>query len=443
MEKEAIRHGIEMAIVNAAQVLAVDCSGLKNLRGDSLRGPLVIPDGAVAIGGGTILWTGSSRDLAALLPTDRPMRLIDARGCLVTPGLIDSHTHLIFGGTREDEFESRIAGISYQEIARAGGGIKRTVRQTRLAGFEQLFQAGLNRLDQMLALGVTTVEVKSGYGLDHSTELKMLRVARRLNEEHHVDLVMTFLGAHEFPPECTREDYVDAIVDEMIPTVAAESLAEFCDVFMEKGVFTAAETRRILTAANRAGLKLKLHADQMSDGGGAALAVELGAISADHLNYPNPAGIAALAGSDCVATLLPGSDFFLGLDVYPPARAMIDAGVAVSLATDFNPGSCMTFNLPLIMTIACTQLRMTPAEAFAAVTLNAAAAIDRSDRIGSLAPGKQADLVIFECPNYQMVSYHFGVNHARTVIKRGSIVVGTPGETTTAEFLRQYPTGQE
>lgn len=417
---------MDQAIVRAAQLVLIEEDGVQDCRGASFSHPRIIEDGAVGWRGERIVWTGTTSGLLEVLPPDSPVTLHDAHGCVVTPGLIDAHTHLVFDGTREDEFEARIAGKSYMEISREGGGIKRTVRQTRQADLSRLIETGLQRLDAVLDLGVTTVEIKSGYGLNTETELKMLRAARSMNERHPVDVVTTFLGAHDIPPDTSREAYLSTVVDEMIPAVVDEGLAEFCDVFMEKGVFTAKETRNILEAAMRAGLRPKLHADQLSDSGGARLAAIMGAVSADHLNFTSTEGIESLAASACIGVLLPGSDFFLGLTHYPAARDMIGKGVAVALATDFNPGSCMTFNLPLIMTIACTQMRMTPAETLTAVTQNAAAAIGRSDSLGSLRRGKQADFVLFQCSNYPMICYHFGTNHVRNVFKRGKLVRGGP-----------------
>ncbi|MBN2383758.1 imidazolonepropionase [bacterium] len=415
---------IETGIIAASELLVIDSTSAPDLRGERLGHFEIIPDGSVLLGDGTILWVGPTSALRTVVPTGQSFPCIDARGLTVTPGLIDAHSHLVFGGTREDEFDARIRGKGYLEIAQAGGGIKRTVQLTRAASESELFALGRERLQEILSLGITTLEVKSGYGLDQETEFKMLRVARELAEAQPVEIVTTFLGAHEIPPGIPKESYVNEIEQVMLPEVVRQDLAEFCDIFVEQGVYTPDDAVRILGKAREYGLKAKIHADQMSDSDGAALAVSLQAISADHLNYTNPEGQAALAASRCIGVLLPGSDFFLGLPHYPPARKMIEAGVAVALATDFNPGSCMTYNLPLIMTVACTQMRMSPTEVFGAVTLNAARALDRSETIGSLAPGKQADLVLFSCPNHKLISYHFGKNHVHTVIKKGKVVYG-------------------
>ncbi len=341
------------------------------------------------------------------------------------PGLVDSHTHLIFAGTREDEFELRLQGVSYAEIAARGGGINATVRRVREASREQLKELARRRLDRMLAFGITTVEVKSGYGLSPADEIKCLEVIAELNREHPCDLVPTFLGAHEIPAEYRhdREAYLRLVIERMLPEVAGRRLAEFCDVFCEQGVFSVAESERLLHAAADHELKRKIHADEFTPLGGAELAARVGATSADHLLHITDAGIEALAAAGTVATLLPGTAFFLGLP-YGPARRLIDRGLPVALASDCNPGSCMTENLPLIGSIACTQMKMLPAEVMAALTLNAAAALGRSDRIGSIEPGKQADLLVCDVPNYKLLPYHFGVNHVGTVIKSGRVVVG-------------------
>jgi imidazolonepropionase len=383
----------------------------------------IIADGAVLISDGRIEWVGPTSKLP---PTAREADVIDASGKTVLPGLVDSHTHLIFAGTREDEFEMRLEGVSYQEIAARGGGINATVRRVRAASKQQLIDLALPRLDRMLALGVTTTEAKSGYGLSLADEIKSLEAIADLSREHVCDVVPTFLGAHELPPEYRndREAYLRLVIDQMIPEITRRGLAEFCDVFCEQGVFSVFEGERVLHAAAEHGLKRKLHADEFSPLGGAELAARVGATSADHLLHVTEKGIEGLLEAGTVATLLPGTAFFLGLP-YAPARRLIDAGLPVALATDCNPGSSMTENLPLIGTMACTQMKMLPAEVITAVTLNAAAALARSDRIGSIEVGKQADLVIFDVPNFKLIPYHFGANHVWKVIKGGRVVVGT------------------
>jgi imidazolonepropionase len=411
----------------AAQLVRVSAGGEVAKAGAAMRELHVIEDGSILIEGDRISWLGPSTQLPAL---PHATEVIDVKGRVILPGFVDSHTHLVFAGSRANEFELRLQGVAYQEIAAQGGGINATVRATREASREQLKELTRRRLDTMLAQGITTVEIKSGYGLSLQDELKSLEVIAELNEQHPCDLVPTFMGAHEVPPEFRhdRAGYLRIVVEEMLPAVAARGLAEFCDVFCEEGVFGLAETELVLKSALDLGLKPKVHAEEFTPLGGAELAARLGAVSADHLLHVTDAGLAALHDSSTIATLLPGTAMFLGVN-YAPARRLIDAGVPVALATDCNPGSCMTENLPLIGTLACTQMKMLPAEAISALTLNAAAALGRSDRIGSLEVGKQADLVIFDAADYRDVLYHFGVNHVRTVIKSGRLVVG-PGART-------------
>jgi imidazolonepropionase len=376
---------------------------------------------AIHLQNNRIGWLGPSAKLPPLPPDTE---YIDAAGKVVTPGLVDSHTHLIFSGSREDEFEQRLEGCAYQEIAAQGGGINATVRRVRQSSKEELKALARPRLERLLRFGVTTVEVKSGYGLSLADEIKCLEAIAELDAEGPWELVPTFLGAHAVPPEFRddRAGYNDLLVNEMLPEVARRKLAEFCDVFCETGVFSLTESERILGKARDMGMKLKLHADELTPLGGAELAARLGAVSADHLLCISDAGIDALAASGTVATLLPGTAFFLGAS-YAPARKLIERGVSVALASDCNPGTCPTENLPLIGAMACTQMKMLPAEALTALTRNAAAALDRADRIGTLEVGKQADLVIWDVPDYRQLFYHFGVNHAWRVIKRGRVVV--------------------
>lgn len=411
-----------LVIRNAAQLVCVSRQGERQKRGHAMRDLAVIDNGAVLVRDDTIAWAGPTADLPPVPPGTNE---IDATGKTVLPGLVDSHTHLIFAGTREDEFELRLQGVSYQDIAARGGGINATVRRVREASREQLKELARRRLDRMLAFGVTTVEVKSGYGLSPADEIKCLEVIAELNREHPCDLVPTFLGAHEVPAEYRqdREAYLRLVIERMLPEVAGRGLAEFCDVFCEQGVFSVAESERLLHAAAGQGLKRKIHADEFTPLGGAELAARVGATSADHLLHITDAGIEALAAAGAVATLLPGTAFFLGLP-YGPARRLIDRGLPVALASDCNPGSCMTENLPLIGSVACTQMKMLPAEVITALTLNAAAALGRSDRIGSIEAGKQADLLVCDVPNSKLLPYHFGVNHVGTVIKSGRVVVG-------------------
>ena len=368
----------------------------------------VIPQAALVWDGKEILWVGVERELPA--PYQRGER-VDAGGRLVIPGLIDCHTHLAFAGWRADEFAQRIQGRTYLEIARAGGGIASTVRHTRAASEEELVERATGFLEKMLALGVTTVECKSGYGLNEETELKLLRVYRRLAREQPVRLVPTFLGAHGVPPEFqdNREGYVELLVGRLIPRIAGDKLANFCDVFVEESAFSVEEARRILRAGQEAGLGAKLHADQLTDGAAAELAGEVGAVSADHLEHISERGIAALREVGVVAVSLPLAALYLGQQP-TPARRLIDSGVAVAVATDFNPGTAPSYHLPLALTLACTLQRMTPAEALKGATIYAARAVSLERSLGSLEPGKAADFALIDAPDVNHWLYHFRPN---------------------------------
>lgn len=400
-------------------------------------GLLASPEGRQARGGaaqGSIrflkdAWILCENGRISALGTGEPpveeARRIDAAGCLVTPGLVDAHTHLIFGGWRQNELALKLHGVSYLEILAAGGGILSTVKATREATEDELFEKACDALDEMLELGVTTAEAKSGYGLDLETELKQLRVIRRLDEEHPMDLAATFLGAHALPPEYRedREAYLRLLCDEVIPRVAEEKLAEFCDVFCETGVFTAAESKRILEAGKRCGLIPKIHADEIDPIGGSQLTKEVGAISAEHLIVCPTEGIEAMAQAGTVACCLPATSFYLG-STYAPVRDMIAAGVPVALASDFNPGSCPSLNLQFVMNLGCLRYRMTPEEMLTGVTLNAAAAINRAESIGSIETGKLADLVVWDAPDLDTLGYRMGSNLTRIVIKKGKVQGG-------------------
>ncbi len=348
---------------------------------------------------------------------------LDAGGRLVTPGLVDAHTHLIFGGWRQNELGLKLHGATYLEILARGGGILSTVTATRQATEQALYDKARAALNEMLALGVTTVEAKSGYGLDTETELKQLRVIRALQEDHPCDLAATFLGAHAVPAEYKndREAYIRLLCEEMIPAVARENLARFCDVFCETGVFSAEESRQILEAGKRYGLIPKIHADEIDPIGGSELTARVGAISAEHLIVCPPAGIAAMAEAGTVACCLPATSFYLG-STFAPGRDMVNAGVPVAMASDFNPGSCPSLNLQFVMNLGCLKYRLTPEEVLTAVTLNAAAAIDMADRVGSVEIGKQGDLVIWDAPDLDYICYRMGSNLAGTVVKKGEIV---------------------
>lgn len=350
---------------------------------------------------------------------------LDAGGRLVTPGLVDAHTHLIFGGWRQNELAMKIRNVPYLDILAAGGGILSTVKATHAATEDELAAKASEALDEMLRFGTTTCEAKSGYGLNKKEEVKQLKVIKRLNEEHTMDVVSTFMGAHALPPEFkgNREGYLKLLCEEMIPAVAKQKLAKFCDVFCETGVFTAEETRRILECGKQYGLIPKLHADEIDPIGGSQLAGEIGAISAEHLIVCPEEGIASLAQGGTIACLLPATSFYLN-STYAPARKMIEAGVPVALASDYNPGSCPCLNLQLVMNIACLKYRLTPEEVLTGVTLNAAAAIDMADRVGSIDRAKQADLVIWDAPDLNYLCYRLGSNLAHTVIKKGEICHG-------------------
>jgi imidazolonepropionase len=407
---------------HAAQLVSVTSLAERCKRGTALRSPSIVPDGALVIRDGVIEWVGPTNELPAVVK-EEATTWIDASGKAVLPGFVDSHTHLLFAGSRVEEFEQRLQGITYQEITAGGGGIQSTVRRVRQASKEELKALARPRLERLLRFGVTTIEVKSGYGLTPTDEIKCLEAIAELNAEGPWELAPTFLGAHAVPQEYRddRTGYLRLLCEEMLPEVARQRLADFCDVFCETGVFSVAESRQILKRGRDLGLRLKLHADELSPLGGAELAAEIGAVSADHLLCITEAGIDALARSDTVATLLPGTAFFLGLE-YAPARRLIERGVAVALATDCNPGTCMTENLPLVGAMACTRMGMLPGEVVTALTLNAAAALGRSDRIGSLETGKQGDAIVCNVADYRELFYHFGINHVECVVKRGRVV---------------------
>ncbi len=403
---------------------------LVTLRGGSEKKPLtkenmrqlgIIKKGAVAVKNGKIIDVGKTEQINSKYKSEN---VINAYGKLVAPGFVDAHTHLVFAGSREDEFEMKLEGISYMEILRKGGGILRTVAETRKASLEQLIELGKERLDTMLIHGTTTVEAKSGYGLSTKNEIKCLEAIEKLNKQHPIDVIPTFLGAHAIPNEYRDrpDDYVDLVVEEMIPAVAERKLAEFCDVFCEKGVFNVKQSKRILLAGKEYGLLPKIHADEMSWLGGAELAAEVEAVSAEHLLFASENGIKALAEKGVVAVLLPAASFSLMLGKYANARKMITEGVAVALGTDLNP-ICWVENMQLVIALACRMMRLTPAEALSAATINAAHSLRKARMIGSLEVGKKADIVIFKVPNYRFLGYRFGVNLVDKVIKNGRLVV--------------------
>ena len=347
-------------------------------------------------------------------------KVLDAEGRAVLPGFIDSHTHLVWGGERAEEFSWRLSGMDYMEIMNRGGGIAATVEKTRAASEDELIEAAGKRLDSMLRMGVTTVEAKSGYGLNLETEIKQLQAAEELNQIHQVDLVHTYMGAHDIPKGMEKEAYIASILQDLTG-IREKTKAEFFDVFCEKNVFEIEDTQKLLEAANRHGFKLKLHADEIVPLGGAELAVSMGATSADHLLKVTEEGVRALAEGGTIATLLPGTAFSLQTD-YAPARRLIEAGCSVALASDLNPGSCHSESIPLIIALSCLQMGMTIEEVITALTINAAAAVNRLDTIGSLAAGKQADLILLDAPSYFQLIYHLGVNSVKTVVKKGRVV---------------------
>ncbi|MCD4690544.1 imidazolonepropionase [bacterium] len=413
---------VDLLIRNIGQLVTI--AGDAPRVGTAARELGIIEGGAVAVVNGRIVAVGPEREVLDGVVPSADAHVLDARGAVVTPGLVDPHTHAVFAKTREDEFAMRVEGRSYEEIAAAGGGIRSSVRQVRAATEDQLFENGAATLDRMLEYGTTTAEVKSGYGLSLEAELKMLRVIRRLSEHHAVDLVPTFLGAHEFPDEWRddRDGYVSYLIDEVMPLVAREKLAEFCDVFCEDDVFTVEQSRRVLLAAAAQGLRSKLHADELHPSGGGELAAEVGAISADHLVCVSDEGIRAMAGAGVIAVLLPGTTLSLGKRDFAPARSFVDAGVAVAVATDCNPGSSMTESMQIIISLASMVMRLTPAEALVAATINAAAALGRAGSVGSIETGKLADLIVWDVDDHRAIPYHYGVNLTRTVIKRGAVV---------------------
>ena len=382
----------------------------------------IIENAYIAVKNGKILAIGVGDEFGNLCGDDT--KIHDAEGLLVTPGLIDSHTHLIHGGSRENEFSMKLNGVPYIEILNNGGGILSTVKATKEASEEELYKKAKKSLDRMLEFGVTTVEEKSGYGLELNTEIKQLEVAKLLDKTHPIDLVHTFLGAHAVPEEYkeNHKAYIDILVDVMMPKIKDMGLAEFCDVFCEEGVFTIEESEYILQKAKEMGYKLKIHADEIESLGGAELAAKLGCVSADHLMAASDEGIKMMAENNVVANILPATSFNLNKN-YADCRKMIDMGAIVSLSSDYNPGSCPSENLQLVMQLGCLHLKMTPNEVLTAVTINAAYAIDRADKIGSIEVGKNADFVVFDARNVEYLMYHFGINHTKKVYKNGNLVV--------------------
>lgn len=414
-----------------ATLIIKNIDNLITLKGDnkprikeSLKDVGIINNGIIALKDDKIIYVGEG-NLPEEIVIDEDTIILDGKGKTVTPGLIDSHTHLVHGGSRENELAMKLKGAGYLDILAAGGGIHSTVKSTREASFDDLYNQAKVSLNTMLGFGVTTIEAKSGYGIeDFETEIKQLEVAKKLNEDHPVDIISTFMGAHAIP-ENYKDDperFVDIIINDMIPEVAKKDLAKFCDVFCEEGVFTIDQSRRILLAGRKYGMEPKIHADEIKPLGGAELAAEIGCISADHLIAASDEGIANMGEKQVIANLLPGTSFNLQTESLARARRMVELGVPIALSTDYNPGSCPTENLQLIMSFASILLKMTPEEVITGVTINGACALGIQDKVGSLEVGKQADIVMFNSPNLEYIIYHFGINHTNTVIKKGKVV---------------------
>jgi imidazolonepropionase len=398
------------------------CAGPAPRRGSEQRNASPLPRASVASHRGSIVFVGSIEECARTVSPDDAATVIDARGAMVLPGFVDPHTHLVYCGDRRDELQRRLAGASYAEIAASGGGIVKTVAATRSASEDDLVRDALPRLSAMIAAGTTTAEVKSGYGLEKQSELRMLRAIRTLAQRQPIELAATFMGAHEIPVEYRdrREEYVRLIVEDMLPAVAREQLAEWCDVFCERGVFTPDETRVILQAAQRLGLKARVHADELALSGGAAVAAEVGARSADHLIFVDEIRAKAMESAGVVATLLPAAAFYLKLGRFAPARMLIDNGVAVALATDVNPGGGFTPSMPFVIALACFGMNLTLEESLVGATINAAASLDRADRVGSLQVGKQMDAVVLDGTLADLI--RVGAPVIRHVIKKGRVI---------------------
>ena len=410
---------MNLLIKNIHQLVTVASNGKPFKSGKEMRELGVIENAAVLIENGIIQRIGPTNELSAPSEID----VLDATGRVALPGFVDSHTHTVFAGSRENEFALRAAGRSYEEIAADGGGILSTMNATRAATKKELLRSAGRRLNEMMKLGTTTVEIKSGYGLNAESETKMLDVVHDLRRDHYMTVVPTFLGAHAFPPEFAddKNGYVELIMGKMLPYIGQRQLAVFCDVFCDKGYFDLHQTEQILLEAKRFGLIPKVHADQLAAIGGTELGIQMNAASVDHLEHLTPKGLEALTHSSTIATVLPGASFFLN-QPYAPARSIIDADIPLAIATDFNPGSSMSFSMPMMMTIACTHMKVTPEEAIAACTLNGAAALGLSHETGSIEVGKQADIVLYDVPNYNYIPYHYGVNLAWKIIKNGTVL---------------------
>ena len=411
---------VDIIIKNAKQLLTL--AGPKRARkGNEMKDLAIVDDGAIAIKDGIIEAVDKTQKIEANFTADK---ILDTAGKVVMPGFVDPHTHPVFYNTRENEFEMRLQGKSYVEISQSGGGIRSSIKGVRESSEDELLELAKHRVEKMLEYGTTTLEAKSGYGLSTKSEVKMLRVINRLDDELPIDIVPTFMGAHEFPTEYKddREEYIRILKEEMMPAVAESGLAEYCDIFTEEHVYNIQKSRDILMHAKQLGFKLRMHADEIKPIGGAELAAEVNAVSADHLAAASDTGIKAMAEAGVIATLLPGTIFSLGMNSYARARDMIAAELPVALATDYNPGSCNCDNMQFIITLACLQMKMLPTEAICAATINAAYALQLGNKVGSLESCKQADILIMDMPSYQFLPYHFGTNNVQTVIKNGKLL---------------------
>ncbi len=415
---------LDLIIIHINELVTMDSKYGVPRKGKNMAELAPIHDGAVAISGNSIVFVGKTNELFSTFTPNEKTITIDATNRLVTPGFVDPHTHIIFDGFRENELEMKLAGKTYLEILESGGGILKTVKATRKASLEILIQNGKKILNRMMEYGTTTIETKSGYGLDVENEIKSLLAVKELNLEHPMDVISTFLGAHAVPPEYEgkTDDYVELIISEMIPKVAQEELAEFCDVFCEEGIFSVVQTKKILKAAMKYGLKPQIHIDEIVDTNGALLAAELNAVQTGHMLKSNDEGLRAMKKAQTIATLLPGTPFCLMMRDYAPARKIIEYGIPIALATDLNP-NCWTESMQIIIALACYHMKLSPAEALTAATINAACALQKQEHIGSLEVGKKADLIIFDVPNHNFLPYQFGVNLVSKVIKNGNVVV--------------------
>lgn len=424
-----MKREVDLIVTRCGQLLTLEGPAGGPRRGKDLSEIGLIPNGTLAASRGRIAVAGSYDEVMARVKPSEGCVEIDAEGAVVTPGFVDCHTHTVFAAYRLDEYEQRVRGVPYHEIARAGGGIAKSVSDLRKTPEDALFETSLRRLEGCLRHGSTTIEIKSGYGLDLDHELKQLRVIRELARACPALIVPTFLGAHAVPPEYRerREEYIQLVIRKMIPAVAAEGLAEFIDIFSEVGVFETAEAERILRAGMAAGLKARVHADELYDTSSAGMAVRVGAVSADHLKQISPDGISRMAESSVVGVLLPGTSFGLPTLEFAPAREMINRGMAVAIATDFNPGSSPSESMPMMIAIACSHMRLSPAEAISAATYNAAFVVSREREVGSLEPGKRADFLVLDCEDYREIPYRFGINPVRRVFIEGAEWKGAKG----------------